>query len=44
MKLICSIATIIERAKAQKNYTHIQAVLGMALFVEQTQKLRYESG
>ena len=36
MKLICSIATIIEQGKA---YLH-----SLALFVEQTRKPSYESG
>ena len=46
MKLICSIATIIERGKARYSevlyyHTYLQS---LALFVEQTQKRRYESG
>ena len=45
MKLICSIATIIERGKARYciifYHTYLQS---LALFVEQTQKPRYESG
>ena len=43
MKLICSIATIIERGKARYCITtHICSP--WRLFVEQTQKPRYESG
>ena len=43
MKLICSIATIIERGKARYMYYHTY-LQSLALFVEQTQKPRYESG
>ena len=46
MKLICSIATIIERGNAkQAKVVYYHAYLqSLALFVEQTQKPRYQSG
>ena len=44
MKLICSIATIIERGKARYCINYHTYLQSLALFVEQTQKRRYESG
>ena len=45
MKLICSIATIIERDKAREWIVYYHTYLQpLAFFVEQTQKPRYESG
>ena len=44
MKLICSIATIIERPAGQSKVLYYHRYLQSVLFVEQTQKPRYESG
>ena len=45
MKLICLIATIIERPAGQSKVLYYHTYLqSLVLFVEQTQKPRYESG
>ena len=45
MKLICLIATIIERPAGQSKVLYYHTYLqSLVLFVEQTQKSRYESG
>ena len=43
MKLICLIATIIERLAGQSKVLYYHTYF-LVLFVEQTQKPRYESG